>query len=790
MNKLRPLSDETLYASPDRLHEYALSCRPRALTYTPKSPRRARQAYLQTLKTCLAQSKPVQVEQTVANTSQDPDVNEPARLRASLRRADKKATAQRPEPVDWLEHGSHWLSVLTATIGLLLLALLLIFAWVPMAQATEQGAYGLQLQHKATGSKLSALELGTEVQMHVSGLLARVQVTQSYRNPSEQWQEGLYLFPLPERAAVDHMRIHIGERVIEGQIQEKQQARATYEQAKAAGQRTGLVQQKRANMFTAEVANIGPGETVRIEIEYQQTLSYQDAVFELRFPMVVGPRYNAQPQNVEHFDSAGWASAQAIKPIADEAVPAVPYQQHSAQRLNLSIDLDAGMALDKIESPYHAIISTPLEHSTGTDHGRYRITLAEGAVAVNRDFVLRWQPAASARPQAALFTQQLADAAYALLLFVPPDQALSERDVIAREVIYVIDTSGSMHGPSIIQAREALDLALSQLRTQDRFNVIQFNSNTEQLFPQAVTASPANVRKARDYVATLNADGGTEMAAALRAALSTNREATQAIRQVVFLTDGSVDNEQALFAMIRSDLGDSRLFTVGIGSAPNSHFMREAARFGRGSFTYIGDSAEVADKMSALFRKLQSPVLQDIRVDWPADANVDMQPDKIPDLYAGEPLLLQAKLAHLQGKVRLSAQGSAQAWSIELPLDRGAPRNGIEVAWARAKLAALEDSLANDGDGQVQQHMTQLALKHHLVSRFTSLVAVDVTPARAPEAALESGQLPLAMPAGWDAQKVFGHALPQTATPAPLHLLLGLLALGGGVFMRRWGRLA
>lgn len=718
----RPLSDETLYADPERMDEFDLECR---------RPGGA----------------------------------------AARRPSERLGPAQR-EPRDAPDYDD-WLSTLTAVAGLVLLGLVLVVAWLPMAQASDDWTPGLELRDAQTGQPASALQLGSQANLQISGMIARVTVVQEYRNPTAQWQQGLYLFPLPERAAVDRLRMRIGERVIEGRIQEKRQARATYEQARAAGQRTGLVQQQRPNMFTTEVANIGPGETVRIEIEYQQTVAYADGRFELRFPMVVGPRYAARPVALEAFDAGGWAQ------VAEAPVPEVPYRERTAQRLQLSVDLDAGLPLDAVESAYHAI------DSTQTAPGRYRIALAEGEVPVDRDFVLRWTPAPSAQPQAALFSEQREDGTHLLLMFVPPAALADAAAALPREVIFVIDTSGSMHGPSIIQARAALDLALAQLRPQDRFNVIQFNSVLERLHPQAVPATSAALRRARDYVAGLQADGGTEMAPALEAALaSAPGHDDGALRQVVFLTDGSVGNEQALFAIIRARLGDSRLFTVGIGSAPNAHFMREAARYGRGSFTFIGDTAEVETQMAALFGKLRSPVLKDIRVAWPAGTQADMQPERIPDLYAGEPLLLHAKLARLDGGVTLSGRSAGRPWTTTLALQGGAPHAGIATAWARARLATLDDRLGDDRDGSVRRVMTELALAHHLVSRFTSLVAVDVTPVRPDGATLEGGALPLAMPAGWNYQKVFGQ-LPQTATPAALHLIYGAIALAGAALARR-----
>lgn len=724
-NQPRPPSDETLYADPERMDEFDLECR----------------------------------------RTDGPPPRQPSQRMGPARR----------EPLAEPDYDD-WLSTLTAVAGLILFGLVLVVAWLPMAQASDDVVPGLELRDAQTGQPAAALQLDSEAELRISGMIARVTLVQAYRNPTAQWQQGLYLFPLPERAAVDRLRMRIGERVIEGQIQKKRQARATYEQARAEGRRTGLVQQQRPNLFTTEVANIGPNETVRIEIEYQQTVAYADGRFELRFPMVVGPRYAARPVALEPFGAGGWAR------VAEEPLPDVPYRERTAQRLRLTADLDAGLPLDAVESAYHAV------YSTQTAPGRYRIALAEDRVPADRDFVLRWRPAPSAQPQAALFSEPRADGTHVLLMFVPPTALADAAAALPREAIFVIDTSGSMHGPSIIQARAALDLALAQLRPQDRFNVIQFNSALERLHPQAVPATPAAVRRARDYVAGLQADGGTEMAPALEAALASAPErADGALRQVVFLTDGSVGNEQALFAIIRARLGDSRLFTVGIGSAPNAHFMREAARYGRGTFTFIGDTAEVETRMAALFGKLRSPVLKDIRVAWPAGAQADMQPERIPDLYAGEPLLLHARLARLDGGVTLSGDSAGRPWTTTLALQGGAPRAGIATAWARAKLATLDDRLGGDRDGGVQRTMTELALAHHLVSRFTSLVAVDVTPilpARPDGAALAGGALPLAMPAGWSYRKVFGE-LPQTATPAALHLVYGVVALAGAALARR-----
>ncbi len=234
----------------------------------------------------------------------------------------------------------------------------------------------------------------------------------------------------------------------------------------------------------------------------------------------------------------------------------------------------------------------------------------DGPVPADRDFELHWTPDVGRAPGAAVFVEPKDGKTYALVMLVPnaPDASLPR---MPREATYIIDTSGSMAGTSIVQAKAALLYALDRLAPGDRFNVIEFNSRARPLFDVPMPVDPATLGRARSFVSGLKADGGTEMREALTLALRAPK-VEGFVRQIVFLTDGAVGNENELFALIRERLDDRRLFTVGIGSAPNSHFMTKAAQFGRGTFTYIGDTREVQEKMAALFRKLESPVLTDV----------------------------------------------------------------------------------------------------------------------------------------------------------------------------------
>ena len=343
----------------------------------------------------------------------------------------------------------------------------------------------------------------------------------------------------------------------------------------------------------------------------------------------------------------------------------------------------------------------------------------------------------------------------------------------------MLDHSGSMAGASIEQARAALQLALARLRPIDRFNVIRFNHRTDAVFPRAQAADRDEPRPPPSATSTrIRADGGTEMLPALQLALD-GAEHADRLRQVIFLTDGAVGNEERLFQAIRERLGGSRLFTIGIGSAPNSHFMREAARLGRGTFTYIGSPAEVKEKMTALFRKLESPVLADVAARAARAARRrDRARAPIPDLYVGEPIVVAVRaqrVARGGGRartVRRHALGGPRAAAPGRRRRRASPCTG-----RGPKIATLLDRRrAGAGDDDVRHAVLDVALRHHLVSAYTSLVAVDVTPARPADAALTTHAMPTNLPDGWE-YDAGSSDWAQGATPGPLHLAVGLAAL-------------
>ncbi len=657
--------------------------------------------------------------------------------------------------------------------GLIVSLVLALAAFIvsAQAQAATNGAPGageLRLRSAARDAPLVAPLLATDVEIDVAGITARARVTQRFRNPTQDWKEGVYVFPLPENAAVDHLDMRIGNRQIEGKIQERKQAKQTYEQAKQEGRKATLVEQERPNVFTTSVANIGPDEEIAVSIEYQQTLRYDDGRFRLRFPMVVAPRYIAGNAAVVGIAGTGWGvNTDGVSDAERITPPVVHPSEGTINPVTLTVTLNAGFPLAELLSPYH-----PIDVVTGAEN-RYHVMLANDAVPADRDFELVWTPQIGRAPQASLLTESRDGRTYALLMVMPPS-ATADAPRVPREVVYIIDTSGSMEGTSIVQAKAALSMALDRLQPGDRFNVIEFNSVTRALFGAPMPVDPATIGQARSFVSKLHARGGTEMKPALEAAL-TREAAPGFVRQVVFLTDGAVGNETELIALIGERLGDRRLFTVGIGSAPNAYFMTKAAQFGRGTYTYIGDVREVADKMSALFRKLESPVLTDLAVTWPNGA--EAFPRQVPDLYAGEPVVVTAMMDAPSGDVTVSGRRGDMPWQARVPLAADGIEPGMGVLWARAKIEALTDAMkGGETEADIRPAIVDLALAHHLVSQFTSLVAVDVTPTALPGTVPTKSALATNLPQGMSYEAVFG-GLPQTATPAPLMALVGLVAL-------------
>ncbi len=634
------------------------------------------------------------------------------------------------------------------------------------AAATPQ--WGLEL--KTANDKHTQLAINTDIQVSITGLNARVEVSQLFSNHDADWAEGIYRFPLPQGAAVDRLYIKVGERILEGEIQEKETARRIYQQARDNGQTATLVEQQRRNQFETRLANIGPGETVQITIGYLQNISYSDLSYHLRIPLTFTPRWNTP--------HSGGQTATVLRQIPALAKSLTPASRPpepiltagsltDSHAFSLRVNLVTAVEFAAIESRYHDVDIRQI-----TDG--YRIELLDPEALADRDFELSWTPTLQAAPSASLTTFNDGESVYAQLMLAPP--LTSEITSQAREIILIIDTSGSMQGGSLEQAQAALLQALDSLGPDDYFNLLQFNSSTEQLFDQSVPFTPANRYQAQDFITGLEANGGTDMAPALSSALALP-EVEGLMRQVVFITDGAVGNESELLQQVANELGSSRMFTIGIGHAPNSWFMRKAAEIGRGSHIKIANLDEVEQQMSALWNRIRIPALTDICVNWGDTA--EFYPEIVPDMYAGEPLWLIARMPAEPTIVSLCGEFNGQQWDLNVNgWDAASPQSGTDslaILWARKKIEALEDRLMFGADRELTQlEITDVALEFGLLTRHTSLVAVDKTPRRGALETLAQTDVPGLLPAGSSSQLA---GFPATATGWLAQLLLSAFVL-------------
>lgn len=670
----------------------------------------------------------------------------------------------------------------------------------PPQEVAEPGGPQLQLGGSGLESQ-AALQLASELQLQISGMLARATLIQRFQNHTGEWREGEYLLPLPPEAAVTHLELEIGDRRIVGEIREREEARQVYDTARRAGRRSALLEQQRPHMFTTRVANLPPGEEVTVRVEMVLLVHYRDGEFSLRFPTTItapyvpgiplaaasfrelpsdempaaheGARSVAQT-GASHWlslDGSGWAAATDQVPDA----PLVSAYQHprrggDAQPLNplsLQVDLEPGMPLAEIEALYHDLDITRAGDS-------FRLTLRDRQAEMDRDVVLRWRPRDADTPQAAIFRQQVDGEDFALLMLVPPATGMTvER--LPRELLLVIDVSGSMQGEPIRQARQSVLHALGALNADDYVNVIAFNNSTRALFPRALRADQRVLSAARDFVSRLEANGGTEMLPALDTALRAPAPAAAEavgtpLRQLLFVTDGAIANEEALLTLLDRERGDSRVFTVGIGSAPNGYFMHRAAEIGRGEALFIARPEEVAPQLDGLFARLARPMARDLDVHWPG--KVEAYPETVPDLYAGQPLLQVARLDAVHGgdTVRVSGMLAGRGWERQLRLPEADDDSAVASHWARQKLASLLAGLRRGESREAVRHVAlPLALRFSLASPFTSFVAVEEQPVRPARAPLLPGQVPNAQPKG-QAPQTFAFAQGATTGPAKIYL--------------------
>lgn len=666
----------------------------------------------------------------------------------------------------------------TATLRrLALLAFLVLFAAAPSGAQSERsprdvGEGALLCDSRLSGTYEAVPLVHTEVSLDVRGLVASATVTQQYVNDASEPIEAVYVFPLPHDAAVYDLEIRVGDRVIRSVIREREEAKRIYQSAKSEGRRAALVEEERPNIFTASVANILPGDRIDVRLRYVEPLRWEDGRMRLVFPMVVGPRYI--PGTAEGDPSGtGWAPDTSSVPDASRITPPASLGSRPGHDISLAVNLDPGFRFDSIQSVSHEI-------TVGRLHdGRQHVELAERATIPNRDFVLEVHQAESREPQATLFLSPGRDSGETqfLLAAFPPTLRPVERMPV--EMLYMIDVSGSMEGTSIEQAREALLEALDRLRPEDRFGILAFSSGYREFAAEPLPATTANLAAARRYVQHLEAGGGTEMLPALLH-LMRKPEVPGYLRHVILLTDGDLGNEEQIFAALGSHLGNARLYTVAIGSAPNFFLATKMAQFGRGTFTHIANLSEIRDQMSRLLSTLESPVLGDVKLSFEGVEVADLFPARPPDLFFRQPLLIFGRITRGHaGRLRLSGRSGDQPYEASFAIDTSTAtfHPGITTLWARQRVEDwMEDwrSSGEDARAGIRANVVAHAIRYHLVTRFTSLVAVEDVVAN-PGGPAATVPVPAALPAGWQAESVFG--APATGTTDEFFEALGVALL-------------
>lgn len=597
----------------------------------------------------------------------------------------------------------------------------LLLGLVPAAQAQVQDLGEGSMQVAGGGQRILPLK-HTEVKAEISGFVAEVSVTQVFGNPAEKPIEAVYVFPLPENAAVNDMTLVVGDRRIKGQIKKREEARQVYEQAKAQGKTAALLDQERPNIFTQSVANIPPGKEIRVTLKYIQNLGYDRGVYRFSFPMTVGPRYI--PGEAAGKKGTGWSPDTAAVPDASLITPPVVQPgRRSGRDISVEVKLNAGIAVKNIRSSSHDIAVKELGGS------RAEIALDAEDRIPNKDFVLTYEPAGKA-VDAAVLAHKTGKEGY-LTLVLQPAAEFPLSQVTPKELVFALDVSGSMSGFPVETAKEAALRCLEGMNPGDTFQIFSFASGNQLHFAKPLKNTPENVALGRRTIQELNGGGGTEMLSALRTVLEFPKDPAR-VRIVLFMTDGYIGNETQILGFIKEHLNNSRIFPLGVGSSPNTYLLEEMAAMGRGTVQYVRQNekpAKLEKVVEKFYDRISKPVLTDLAMDWNGLDILDQTPSAIQDLFAGQPVFVHARYgkggfanATLKGKLR----GLPWAMPVKVTLpEREEANAAMGPLWARARIAELSRKSYGEAYPDIKEKITMLGLEHSLVTEYTSFVAVD-----------------------------------------------------------------
>lgn len=551
----------------------------------------------------------------------------------------------------------------------------------------------------ALGGQLPLEE--THADLGIVGPIARVQVRQTYRNTGPVAIEAVYVFPASTQAAVHGLRMTIGSRTIEAKIQKRAQAREDYEAAKANGQTASLLEQERPNVFTMNVANILPGDRISVVLDYSELLVPTDGIYELVYPAVVGPRYSTTPE----------AWTQNPHTASTEAPPF---------RFGLTAKIEAGLPLASISCPSHAVAPQFLSTKAA------RIELNDPASG-DRDFVLRYRLAQD-QIEGGLSLFPTADGGYFLLQLEPPARVPSEK-VVPREYVFIVDVSGSMAGFPLATAKTLLKDLLARLRPTDRFNVLLFAGGSTVLAPESLPANRPNLERALETIDNQRGGGGTELLPALRRALALPRAKDVGGTAIVLITDGYVTVEKEALELIEDNLGRASVFAFGIGSSVNRYLIEALARAGQGEPFVVLNEGAAGETAERFLRYVEQPVLTQVTAHAQGFEAYDLEPATLPDLYASRPVVLLGRYRGApSGRLVIKGQTPLGPFEQVIRVTDAVPSDDLPVLrtlWARKRVERLSDLASLSREAKVEEQVTSLGLEHHLLTAFTSFVAID-----------------------------------------------------------------
>lgn len=602
---------------------------------------------------------------------------------------------------------------------------------------------------------------GTEVSVKISGVIADVTVTQTYRNEGQRAIEAKYVFPGSTKAAVSGLNVRLADRLITAQIREKQQAQIEYDTAKKEGKTAALLEQHLPNVFQMNVANILPGDDVKVELRYTELLVPQSGNYQFVFPTVVGPRYNSpQSENAQ----AKWV-----------AQPTLPAGTAAGTGFRLKATIDTPMGIKEIRSATHTI---DVKKSDEDQHADIALA-ADGRPADNRDFVLDYRLAGEKIESGLmLYKGQGNNAENFFLAMVEPPKAVAASAISPRDYIFVVDISGSMHGFPLDTAKTVLERLIGGLRPSDTFNVLLFSGSNKMLSPKSVPATRANIEQALSTIKNYSGSGSTELIPALKRVYAEPKEENVS-RTVVVVTDGYVTVEREAFELVRNNLSKANVFAFGIGSSVNRSLMEGIARAGMGEPFIITDPIQAPEQAARFRRMVESPVLTNVKATFGGLDVYDVEPQALPDVLGERPVIVFGKWrGEAKGRVIIEGQSASGPYRQEVRIDGNTRQDtaALRTLWARHRIQSLSDQETLEGGTALKDRITELGLKYSLLTQYTSFIAVDkVVRNIAPQNSVDVNQ-PLPLPQGVS-ELALGAEVPSTPEPESLGAIAVVLSM-------------